>query len=131
MNKLTLFVGLFSLLIATGAQASQCYCSADPYSKTYDDIDGIVKTWYGGKRAWSCVYTCSTPQGQTQIKGHHKKTYIGDDNGLWGICDGLIYTEQYNNFSGNFVYMLEGEKKFDPEDSTSEDLTRFAKEKCQ
>lgn len=131
MRWLSIIVTLFSLCLSLGAEASQCYCTADPYSKTYDAKEGIVKTWYGGKRAWSCIYTCTTPQGEAKITARHKKTYIGKDDGRWGICDGLVYEERYNNYIMDFVYTLEGNKGLDPIKSTSPDLVNFANQYCK
>ncbi len=130
-KAVTIIVTLFSLLLGLSAQASKCYCTVDPYSKTYDAKEGVVKTWYGGKRAWACTYTCSAPQGEATIIGRHKKTYIGADTGLWGICDGLKYTEQYNTYRMEFVYMLDKMVGLDPVKSTSPDLVKFAQDFCK
>lgn len=131
MRLLSILVTVLGLCLSLGAQASKCYCHADPYSKTYDAQEGVINTWWGGKRAWSCTYTCSTPQGEAKIIARHKKTYIGSDNGLWGICDGLTYESQYSMFKNDFVYMLTGSKGLDPKNSSSPDLQKFAEQYCK
>ncbi|MDG0817413.1 hypothetical protein [Bdellovibrio svalbardensis] len=135
-GTVTIIVTMLSLLLGSpnvqaSAQASKCHCTVDPYTKTYDAKEGVVKTWYGGKRSWACTYTCTTPQGEAKIIGRHKKTYVGSDNGLWGICDGLEYKEEYNMYSGDFVYMLDRMVGLDPKDSTSPDLVKFSNDFCR
>lgn len=133
MRALSFIVTVLGLWLglASAAQASQCYCHVDPYSKQYPD-NGVVNHWWGGKRIWSCVYTCSTPrEGEAQIRATHQKTYIGSDNGLWGICDGLNYEARFNPYRNEEVYTLINEKGLDPAFSTSPDLKKFAKEHCE
>ncbi|HEX7674017.1 MAG TPA: hypothetical protein VF412_07595 [Bdellovibrio sp.] len=137
MRGLSFIVTVFSLwlgLIILGlsvAQASQCYCHVDPYSKQYAE-NGVVNHWWGGKRIWSCEYTCTTPRdGEVQIRGHHQKTYFGNDTGLWGICDGLNYEARFNAYINDYAYTLINERGLDPIKSTSPDLVKFAKEHCE
>ena len=131
MRLLSLFVTVFALFLGLSAQASQCYCKADPYSKKYTEPNGVENHWWGGKRDWTCEYTCSTPNGEAKIVARHKKTYFGKDDGLWGICDGLIYESRYNTYLNDFVYTLEGNKGLDPVKSASPDLQKFTKDFCQ
>lgn len=120
-----------SFTLTQQSQASSCLCSANPYTKTYAP-DGVKKTWYGGKRAWSCVYTCENGAGvKEEFRGHHKAWYVGDDNGLWGICDGLVYTHEYNAYAQKFVWAFIRIGTFDPLDSKSPDVNSWANQNCR
>jgi len=133
MLKISIAIILLGLsLSGLSAKASQCFCVANAFSKTYDEKDGLVKTKWGAKRHWSCVYDCETPHGSVKIRGDHRKNYWGHDNGLWALCDGLEYTEVYNNYRQDFVWTYQRSVGLDPVKSTSLDLQKLAKsEQCQ
>ena len=131
MKKLFLFTLLLTCFTtASQSFASDCSCTANPYTKTYDP-NGVENTWYGGKRIWSCVYTCENEAGiKDEFRGHHRDWYVGEDTGLWGICDGLVYVYEYNAYAQKFVWAFKRVGTFDPVDSKSVQVKTWAKQNC-
>ena len=109
-------------------QAEACQCIADPYSKKYIYF---TKTWYGTKRKWTCIYTCQDMQQQkTEVLGTHEDWYV-TDQGLEGICDGLVYVNQYSNFKMDFVWVFDRAESFSPSQSTASELKKFSDNSCR
>lgn len=116
------------ILQFSGSVAEACQCIADPMSKKYIHF---TKTWYGTKRKWTCVYTCqNAQQQQIQITGTHQDWYVSD-RGLEGICDGLLYVNQYNPYKMDFVWLLEEARYFDASHSTAAELIQWNKNSCR
>lgn len=132
LKKLFFFTLMFNFLsFAESASASDCSCTSDPYTKIYTS-DGVQKTWYGGKRKWSCVYSCENSQGvKAAFRGHHSQWYVGEDSGLWGICDGLVYIHEYNAYAQRFIWAYNRIGPFDPVDSKSPEVKSWARENCR
>jgi hypothetical protein len=119
-----------NLTVAGQSQAFDCACTANPYTKTYAP-NGVEKTWYGAKRIWSCVYTCENGSGlKEEFRGHHRDWYVGDDTGLWGVCDGLVYIYEYNAYAQRFVWTYNRVGTFDPVDSKSPQVKAWAQQNC-
>ena len=132
MKNLILLTLLFNISTFSSASlASDCSCSSDPYTKVYA-TNGIKNTWYGGKRAWSCLYTCENSIGlKSEFRGNHKDWYVGEDDGLWGICEGLVYVNEYNAHAQRFVWAFSRTGSFDPVNSKSPEVKAWAKENCR
>lgn len=132
MRFFLLFTLLFNLLaISQESFASDCSCTANPYTKNYTP-DGVQKTWYGGKRIWSCVYTCENSSGlKEEFRGHHRDWYVGEDIGLWGVCDGLVYVYEYNVYAQKFVWAFNKIGTFDPIHSKSPQVKSWAQQNCR
>lgn len=132
MKKLFLFTLLItSFTGALEAQASNCSCTSNPYTKTYAP-NGVQKTWYGGKRMWSCVYSCDNGEGiREEFRGNHRDWYVGEDIGLWGICEGLVYVYEYTAYAQKFVWAYNRVGTFDPVDSKSPEVKSWATQNCR
>ncbi len=129
--KTSALVFLFSLVASLQSFASNCVCTANPNTKAYT-ADGVVNTWWGGVRKWSCVYSCESHKNPpVEIRGSHKEKYFGADEGLWGICDGLVYVNEYNAYAERFVWAFSRIGTFDPVKSKSPELKQWAQGNCQ
>lgn len=123
-NVFALIIVLFSFF----EKAEACQCVADPYSKKYIYY---TKTWYGTKRKWTCVYTCQNMQQQrTEVLGTHEDWYVSD-KGLEGICDGLIYVNQYSNYKMDFVWVYDRPESFSPSESTAPEVKAWGQRACR
>jgi hypothetical protein len=118
-------ISLAFLIVFANAMIAQaeCSCTADPYSKTYSEFR---KTWYGSVRAWSCRYTCTDGFVTEEILGNHRDWYAGDETGLEGICEGLIYQHEYIIVMDIFTYAYKGIGIADPAKSKSAELKSWA-----
>lgn len=118
----------FSSGLSQAQAAESCSCVADPFTKKYIYFK---KTWYGTKRSWTCVYSCQNQQQlRFQILGTHKDWYT-TDNGLEGICDGLLYVNIYNTYRGDFVWKFDSARWFDPARATAPELKSWAAQNCR
>lgn len=118
----------FFLGMTSEAHASRCACVADVFSKQYQHYS---EHFWGTKREWTCVYSCTTPQGEVQFTGSHKELSLGKDDGREGICDGVPVISTYNNFVGGFIWIPQDAIDFDPIDSSANNLKTWAKETCR
>ena len=124
MNKSFKILGIFVLLFFSSLFAhAECSCTVDPYSKKYSEYR---KTWYGSVRAWNCAYTCTDGVETETLIGNHRSRYYGDETGLEGICDGLIYKHEYIIVMNIFTYAYAGIGSVNPAKSSSDDLNSWA-----
>lgn len=130
MKSSAKFIAIILIVMASFSSAfAECVCTADPYSKKYDEYR---KTWYGSVRAWNCAYTCTDGSVKETLIGNHRDRYYGDETGLEGICDGLIYKYEYIIVMNRFIYAYQGIGPVDPQKSSSKDLNAWAeRHNCQ
>jgi len=125
MSSIAKISAVFLLsFFSVASSFAECVCTADPYSKKYSEYR---KTWYGSVRGWSCAYTCTDGAESETLIGNHRDRYYGDENGLEGICDGLIYKYEYIIVMNIFTYAYQGIGPVDPRKSSSKDLQAWAK----
>ena len=128
-SEVKVFAAFLSVAFLFSSAFADCVCTADPYSKKYSEYR---KTWYGSVRAWNCAYTCTDGSDTETLIGSHRDRYYGDETGLEGICDGLIYKYEYIIVMNRFIYAYQGIGPVDPQKSSSKDLNDWAKiHKCQ
>ncbi|MNK12104.1 hypothetical protein D3C87_301610 [compost metagenome] len=125
-----LFTFLGALLIfASEANAARCLCLANTTSKEYQHYS---KHFWGTKRQWTCVYNCRVyGKGAIDVVGGHKEWYFGKDDGREGVCDGISFVNRYNNYVGEFIYIPQEPKRFDPLQSSAKNLKTWAEETCR
>lgn len=124
---------LIIFFVMENAVASSCVCWPHPYTKKYPS-DGYNRSKNKLSIKWSCDYTCSVKNEQSMIQktvvtARYAKTYRLPENGLEGICEGMIYESEFNpNAPGFSLYTYNGRNEyFNPHTSKSEDLKSFAR----
>ena len=124
MTSLVLVLNLFTL----SAGAGPCGCDPVPTSKKYLG-EARKKHVIGYSIDWSCTYQCRSSEGAaTPVTGTYHKYFVGAENGLEGICEGMVYRAHYNSALQRDIYMYTGENfTIDPAKSKSAELKQWAK----
>lgn len=123
----------FSFLILSFQQSSygaqRCSCYPIPESKKYAVARKKLR-FNRFESQWSCQYKCYAGKADAVIvTGRYQQTFSYPENGLEGICEGMIYN-YHDTPNGNqmYVYLWEGQtESFNPAKSNSEDLKNWSK----
>lgn len=119
----------FLMAFSLEANARQCSCIAEPNSKEYQHYS---THFWGSKRQWTCIYNCRVyGHGEMQVVGGHREWYFGKDDGREGVCDGIAFKNQYNNYVMDFIWIPLEPQRFDPLQSTAKNLKTWAEEACR
>lgn len=132
MFKLFLLITIFS----GAAFATDCVCKALPESKKYIG-EARQKKFIGFVVHWTCDYTCVVqdkhPSGDQitakneTVTAEYQQYYFGQENGLEGICESMVYTPAENIELLRTIYSFEGEIKWiNPRKSESDTFKAWA-----
>ena len=132
MLRLFLMITLFT----SAALATDCFCKALPESKTYIGPARQNK-FIGFVVHWTCDYNCvlqeKNPSGDLitakneTVKAEYQHYYFGQENGLEGICESMVYKPTENIQLLRTIYSFEGEIKWiNPRKSDSDTFKAWA-----
>ena len=113
-----IFFFLIFIFLGNLSVASNCSCKPIPESKSYVG-QARQKRFLGFYVHWTCDYNCviqdKSSDGvkiiakNTVVKADYEGRYWGQENGLEGICEGMVYTPTENIDLLRTIYSFDGE----------------------
>lgn len=129
---------VFMFLTSFAQAKDMCSCLPLPSTKTYPG-NPRKKHILGYSVAWSCTYKCSKVtiengiKNEALVQGSYLEHYFFEENGLEGVCEGMIYEPVFNVNLNRYIYTYNGKNTdFNPLKSNSRELVQWAKfNSCQ